>query len=325
MTEPGPRPARTPARAGVFVWALAAAAIASLLAGCAAPQATALRAQTAAVSPRTVQLDVPFFAQEEYQCGPAALAMVLRTTGVEATPEALVPQVYLPAREGALQPEMLATARRAGRLAVVLPPRLDALLAEVAAGRPVIVLQNLSLPVFPRWHYAVVIGYDIEADTLLLHSGTTARLRLPLDTFEHTWARSGHWAMTASRPDDLPASATVDALLAAAVALERVDAAAARRSYAALVKRAPDSYGAWFGLGNTAAAAAEHGAAREAFRRATQLRPDAADAWHNLALMLLRDGQRDAAWEAIGRAIALGGPRLDRYRESQRLIERAPR
>jgi hypothetical protein len=301
----------TPAAAGVFVSAL-------LLAGCATPPMTAaLQAQPPPALAQPVRLvQVPFFPQQDYQCGPAALAMALTASGVAVDPEALVPQVYLPARQGSLQPEMLATARRHGRLAVVLPPRLDALLAEVAAGRPVIVLQNLALPLLPRWHYAVVVGFDLGARSIRLHSGTTANLELPLSVFERTWARSGHWAMVATAPDALPGTPDAAALLAAIAALERVDARAAARAYGALAQRAPTLYGAWFGLGNARHAAGDLAGAAQAFTRAVEVDPQAADAWNNLALTELARGRRPEALQAAERAVALGGPRAARYRST---------
>ena len=320
---------QTPAAAGVCLSgrrrALLGAAGVLTLAGCAAPQATALRADAAKVPVRARQLQVPFFAQDDYQCGPAALAMVLAAQGHAVTPRELVTQVYLPAREGSLQAEMLATARRRGLLAIELPPRLDALLAEIAAGRPVIVLQNLALPIAPKWHYAVAIGYDLDAGELILHSGLTERQRLGIDVFEHTWARSRHWAMLAVPPDRLPATLDSERLLAATVALERVAPSAARRAYGALTERSVLDYGAWFGLGNTAALEADYSTARVAFEYATVLRPDSADAWNNLALMQMRDGQRDASVDAARRAVLLGGPRLERYRETRARVQRAPR
>lgn len=309
-----------PALAGVFVCA-------ALLAGCATPpQTAALRAAPPASLAASHRIAaVPFFAQDEYQCGPASLAMALAASGVAVTPETLKPQVYLPAREGSLQPEMLATARRHGRIAVVLPPRLDALLAEVAAGTPVVVLQNLALPIAPVWHYAVVIGYDLTREQIVLHSGLTADQRLPLAVFERTWARSAHWAMVATAPDRLPKTPTDETLVAAAAALERVDVAAARRAYAALVERTPALYAAWMGLGNSAYALGDPAAAARAFARATQLQPQAADAFNNLALAQLANRHLDEARAAARRAVAIGGPRIERYRDTLAAIERAAR
>ncbi len=86
-----------------------------LLAACVGPQGNP-RAQPAPETPREVELGaVPFFAQEDYQCGPAALAMVLGYSGLAVRPEDLMAQVYAPARQGSLPPAMLSAARRHGR------------------------------------------------------------------------------------------------------------------------------------------------------------------------------------------------------------------
>jgi tetratricopeptide (TPR) repeat protein len=233
--------------------------------------------------------------------------------------------VFLPARDGSLQAEMLATARRHGRLAVALPARLEALLAEVADGRPVIVLQNLSLPIAPQWHYAVVVGYDLDRGEIVLHSGRTERQRLPLEVFEHTWARSGFWAMTADAPERLPRTPPAEALVNAAIALERVDAHAARIAYEALTRRVPSAFLAWLGLGNTAFVDADYTKAALAFERAIQLDAESGDAWNNLANAWLALGRREDALRAAQRAIAIGGPRSDRYRATLATIEQAGR
>ncbi|TMH63749.1 MAG: hypothetical protein E6H57_16700, partial [Betaproteobacteria bacterium] len=131
------------------------------LCGCAglAPQTATLRETLApALHERFELTQVPFFPQSEYQCGPAALATALAASGVKVTPEELVPEVYLPERKGSLQIEMLAAARRHGMVSYQLAPRFGDLLREIAAGNPVIVLQNLGLR--DGWHYAVAIGYD---------------------------------------------------------------------------------------------------------------------------------------------------------------------
>ena len=109
----------------------------------------------------TVQLDTtPFFPQREHECGPAALATLLGAAGQEASPEVLAPLLLVPGFEGSLQPELLAQARRRGFVAQPIAPTLAALVAELRAGRPVLVLQNNGLGWYPKWHYAVVIGYD---------------------------------------------------------------------------------------------------------------------------------------------------------------------
>jgi tetratricopeptide (TPR) repeat protein len=299
----------------------------ALLAGCAATQTQALLRQAPDRLPRKTELSAtPFFPQEQYQCGPATLAMALNAAGIAATPESLKPQVYLPQREGSLQAEMLAAGRRNGAIAMTIPPRMDALLSEVAAGNPVIVLENLSLPIFPMWHYALVIGYDLDQGEIVLRSGTTKRMVLPLSTFEHTWSRSNYWGMVTMPTDRLPATAQVDDTIAAVLALEKSAAPAqARNAYATALRRWPDNVDLLIGYGNAAYAAGDRIAAAAAFRRATELHPESAPAFNNLASILAELGQLKEARLAAEKAVALGGSWRDTALATLREIELAQR
>jgi len=90
---------------------------------------------------------------------------------------------------------------------------------------------------------------------------------MPLDTFEHTWRRSGYWAMLryARRP---PASVPADDYLRAVARLEKTGpAASAREAYESALARWPDDLTALIGLGNTAHRAGDLEAAEQAFRR----------------------------------------------------------
>lgn len=265
---------------------------------------------------------VPFYPQEDFECGPAALAMVAGAAGVLVAPDALVEQVYLPGRKGSLQNDMLAATRRQGLLPYLLSPRVDTLLREVAAGHPVLVFQNLAFSFYPVWHYAVVIGFDRERNVMLLHSGRTQRMEMSLFTFERTWARANHWSMLALPPNQLPVTAEAANYAIAASALERVDPQAAQIAYAAALKKWPDDRAALLGLGNTAYALGQRDAATQAYRAAVVQHPDFADAWNNLAQVLLETSELKEATLAIDQAIALGGPRLTMYQVLREEIER---
>jgi tetratricopeptide (TPR) repeat protein len=292
-----------------FSWLTGLALTLVLLSGCAATQTKALLSAPHADLQRQVELkNTPFIAQERYQCGPAALAMSLRAAGFAIDADALVPQVYLPQREGSLQVEMLAAARRNGALSMTIPPRIDALVAELEAGNPVLVLQNLSLPIKPMWHYAVAIGYDLERGDIILRSGLTERMVMPMSTFEHTWGRSGFWGMVTLPPGRLPATAGEAATVDALVAFEKTNPpAAARQTYALAVPRWPDNLALALGLGNTAYAAGDRSAAANAFRRASELHPDSGAAFNNLAVVLMELGRLQEARAAAEKALALGG------------------
>lgn len=308
---------RAPVLTGVFVCA------ALVLGGCATPQVAMLDARWPEELPARVELtQVPFFPQEEFECGPAALAMVAHSAGVKVSPEALVVQVYLPGRQGSLQPEMLAAARRQGLLAYTLKPNIEAVLREVAAGNPVLVFQNLAFSIYPVWHYAVVMGFDRERHVLLLHSGVTARMEISLYAFERTWARGQYWAMLALPPGQLPATAEPQAYTAAAATLERTNARGAQQAFAAALQRWPQERAALLGAGNSAYALGQREAAAKAYRQAVLKHPDFADGWNNLAQVLMELGRRAEARQAIARAVALGGVREQEYLLLQAQIDK---
>ena len=260
--------------------------------------------------PDSVELaQTPFFPQEDYQCGPAALATVLTDSGVDVTPDDLVAKVYIPGRRGSLQIELLAATSDLGRLPYVIQPELSALMAEVAAGRPVLVLQNLGLNFAPVWHYAVVAGYDAATDHLVLRSGIVERRLTSAKKFTRTWAASDNWAMVSLRPGHLPAIPIQANYLQAAAALERVGRVeAAATAYRAAVNYWPESTTALFGLANAYYSAGDLVTAERTYRLSLEREPENTAVRNNLAHVLLDQGRCTDALEEIGRALGQPNP-----------------
>lgn len=239
---------------------------------------------------------VPFFAQTEHHCGPAALATVLAAQGIPITPDQLAPLVYIPGREGTLQAEMISATRRYDRLPLRLEQTPEAVVAALRAGHPVLLLQNLGFRRWPAWHYAVAVGYEPDGPSFVLRSGTEQRLATGLRRFLQTWDRADRWAFVAVEPDRVPAYASLDAWLAAAAPFEslgRIDVA--ERAYRAALDRWPSSSMAWQGLANTRYAANDKSAAEAALRKALELEPASVPARNNLANVLLERGCVSAA------------------------------
>ncbi len=306
-------------------WALVAH-LSFLLIACAdTPQSDRLlqRAETGPRAP--VELSwVPFFPQEQYLCGPAALATLLQASGVNVLPEALVADVYVPGRHGSFTVEMQAAARRHGRLAYRLPQTLDAVLEQIDDGRPVLVFQNLGLNWYQQWHYAVAVGYDLGRGRLLLRSGRIARYAVRLRVFERTWARARHWALVVLTPGELPAGADEAAYFQAVTDFERGAAPdAVETAYRAGLERWPDSRWLGFGLSNLRYRQGDRQGARDLLLQLTQAHPDFAAAHNNLAQVLAETGEYERALWHARRAVALGGPELDRFLQTLADIERA--
>lgn len=257
-----------------------------LLGGCAStPQSRQILTQGPGDLPVEAELtETPFFPQTQYQCGPAALATVLQAHGVQTTPEELSAQVYIPDRKGSLQIEMTVAARRHGMLPYPLQPQLMDLVTEVAAGNPVLVLQNLAFGWYPEWHYAVVIGYDTKTDNLVLRSGTTRRWITPFEVFERTWQRADYWALVLVPVGEIPRTAKPSRYLKAAHAFEETgNPQLALRAYRAASIRWPDDATVWMALGNAEFSSRNWLKAVEAFENATRLKPDSVAGWNNLA------------------------------------------
>lgn len=281
------------------------------VAGCAS-HGPVLEPLVGAGYPERVELEAtPFFPQDQYQCGPAALATVLAATAVDVTAESLVPEVYLPGRQGSLQPELVATTRRHDRVPYVLPPTLDALLATLDGGLPVLVLQKLGAGPMPGWHYAVVVGYDAARDQFVLRSGTERRQEMPSRHFLASWDRADRWALAALQPGVLPPAADFTRYMEAAAGVEAVgrhDAAAL--AYEAAARQWPTESLPQLALGNLAYARGDYAAAERGFRAAARLDPHDAAARNNRAEALRQLGCNTLARREIeaARALAADGP-----------------
>ena len=306
--------------------ALPAAALLFALAGCAGspPIAEGLSRD----APRSIELSAtPFYPQEEYQCGPAALAMLLRASGVEVDPESLEPQVYIPGRRGSLQAELIGAARRHGRLPYVLATTADEMIAELADGRPVLVLQNLGAMRLPLWHYAVLIGYDAERNVALLRSGRKKRLEMRWQRFAATWHRGGRWAITTLDPAEIPVHADPTRFVESAAGLEAAgQQRAAAIAYDAAIARWPDQAHAWLGRGNVAYADGDLTAAADAYSRAILLAPSDAAVRNNFAQVLADAGCQAEARRQVERAakLAAGSALTDAVDETRAKINAMP-
>lgn len=266
----------------------------------------------------------PFFPQEDYQCGPAALATVLGASGVAVHPDQLVNAVYVPARKGSLQIEMLAAARAQQRLAYQIDPNLTALLTEVRAGMPVLVMQNLGLSWLPQWHYAVVTGYDLARGVVILNSGTIKNYQLKVSVFEKTWNRADNWGFVVVKPGELPEQVEENRYFESTAAFENTSGpAAALPAYQAGLARWPQNQLISAALANSFYNLGQLDEAIKQFEKLLTLHPQFADAHNNLAFLLLQRGDHESARLHAEQAVTLGGDRSQIYQQTLQQIQTA--
>lgn len=237
------------------------------------------------VPARAQVADVPLIQQEDFFCGPASIAMVMQWAGSDITQEQVAALAFSPGAGGTYLADMIGSSRRLGQLAVAVTT-FDQLLAEVAAGHPVIVFQNLGLGIVPVWHYGVVTGYDFAKDEIYLNSGQLDQMVMPFAVFERTWRRGDFWGLVVLPPDQLPVSVPETDILSAGAALERVDQfAAAATLYQAGVASWPDNWLWPFGLGNARYGLGDLRGARQALRHAQAIDPTIPEIRANLAFV----------------------------------------
>jgi tetratricopeptide (TPR) repeat protein len=213
--------------------------------------------------------------------------------------------VYVAGLHGSLQLELLGATRRNGRIPYVLEPQSAALFAELAAGRPVLVLQNLGLVRVPVWHYAVLVGADRAADRVILRSGAERRRLERTARFLRSWEKGESWAFVALRPGELPATATPDRYirsLAGAEALLTPDATGA--AYRTALAEWPDDPLVLFSAATRRQVEHDLEAAIALYRRLLAFAPEHAAARNNLANALAEQGCYAAALTEARTALA---------------------
>lgn len=288
-----------------------------LLWGCASIESGRLLQLDSLKVPRRNEIgNIHFFPQTEYQCGPAVLAMGLEWSGIQTTPDTVAPEVFTPSLKGSLQSAIVSASRRHGRVAYPIS-KIDALIQELAAGHPVIVLQNLGLSWVPVWHYSLVVGYDLNDRLIILHSGKTARKLSSLDVFRRTWARSDHWGLLILPPGALPATAEEDVYVSAVIGLERARRwKEALKGYVTALNKWPSNYAAHIGMGNCYYAMGDLKGAEIVFRSIIFRFPDKGAAYNNLAQVLSEQNKYPEALAAIQSAIRIDGAFVIEYQKT---------
>ena len=224
-----------------------------MLSACQTPvQTKQLLAAPPDIARQHVIAEVPFYPQQQYFCGPTTLAEVAGFYGLSNSPDDIAPATFIPGLDGTLQIEMAAATRQLGLVAYAQPrATLAQLLSLVEENIPVIVLQNNSIAWLPQWHYAVVIGYDLDAAEVVLHTGVTEAHRLNFATFERTWQRGNYWLLAMLPPDK--SSAQLEPFLYTKASQDLLSTGQTKAALSALqtaTKQWPEYWLPYFLLGN---------------------------------------------------------------------------
>lgn len=142
---------------------------------------------------------VPFYPQEEFQCGPSVLASVLNFEGYRIAPEEISESVYSEGIKGTLTLDMVNFARHyteKDRTSVIeVKGDIELIKKDITGGYPVIAFVDLGIWSIRKGHYMLIVGYDDVKGGIIAYSGLEKDRFLSYNQFMRMWERGGHWAL----------------------------------------------------------------------------------------------------------------------------------
>jgi len=141
---------------------------------------------------------IPFFPQEEFQCGPASLAGVLNYYGWRISPADIAAEIFSPQARGTLDMDMVFYAQKKGLRAEKYRGSFEDLQAQIDSRRPLIALIDQGFWVYQRHHFVVVVGYD--QGSIVVNSGKEERKFIARESFLRTWKKTKFWTLRITPP-----------------------------------------------------------------------------------------------------------------------------
>ena len=141
--------------------------------------------------------NVPFHAQEDYQCGPASLAGVMNYWKIDVTPDDIAKEIYSKSAKGTLNIDMVIYPQRKGLTAEQYSGGMKDLKKNIDSGYPLVVLVDYGFWAFQSNHFMVVVGYN--EDGVIVNSGKDKGKFMPEEDFIKTWEKTRFWTLLIKR------------------------------------------------------------------------------------------------------------------------------
>lgn len=277
-----------------------------LLGACAAPQTMDLRKAPADPATAIVELkSVPLIASSGHDPALTALATMLHYTGRPVDPVQLEAEIAKAEPVADLTLALAEAARRQGRLVYPIGPQLEALLASLQQGYPVLVMQDRGFALLPLRRYGVVVGADRSRERFVIQSGGE-RQEVAFAHFEWTWARAGYLGWLVLDPAALPDTLEPRAVVRELALMQRAGAVAeAEAGFNRAVLNWPEQQAAWVGLASTSMTLGQDERAESVLRELVRRAPDYGPGLNNLADLLMKTGRPLEALPLAERAVTV--------------------
>jgi predicted double-glycine peptidase len=136
---------------------------------------------------------VPFYPQEDYQCGPASLAGVMNYWGSDIRPEDIAKDIYSASARGTLDIDMFIYANKKGFQSEQYAGRWEDLKEKIDGGYPLVVLVDYGFFAYQANHFMVVVGYNEAGVTV--NSGKTEHAFIEKEKFLRSWGKTNYWTL----------------------------------------------------------------------------------------------------------------------------------
>jgi ABC-type bacteriocin/lantibiotic exporter with double-glycine peptidase domain len=137
--------------------------------------------------------NVPFYAQEDYQCGPSSLAGVLNYYGQNILPQQIANEIFDEKVRGTLSTDMVFFARELGFDVQWFKGDAEDITRNINQNQPLIAMVDLGVGPVKRPHYLVVVGYGKKQ--VIVNSGARQHKAVSWSRFLKQWDRAHRWTL----------------------------------------------------------------------------------------------------------------------------------
>lgn len=142
-------------------------------------------------------VDIPYYRQTAYQCGPISLASVInywnrRSNLPEISVDEVLSSLYSPGARGVLGIDLELYARSRGFATFQKSGSVEDLLKLIDRGIPPIILVSYGFSILELDHFMVVKGYNEKG---IITNGKKPDEFIPYKELERIWGKTGYWML----------------------------------------------------------------------------------------------------------------------------------